>query len=399
MFNLANIPSTIYIEAVEASTTVNDIDISLILIVSSEQAGQTSENVTAVNLDLDVANVGEAVEQSQGAFISLNRDDDNNNNNQDRNDSSSVNNEDDLVPFNIDVNSSALSGTVTLEALAGSDKIRVWANTNKTNRINLPKNWTIGTDNIPNIVYVEGNQVSSSLRDTRLNLRYSTFNDPITITVAQVAFSRAGEGDNQNKYGYDEVSNGLNDDDHISVMKNDETRLVVTYSGLPNANDIYFVPQNSNIATTQKPSSTPSGFLLKINGGNTNKGETAIEARLGSASGPVAATVYANVYRKIDLQPDYFLVHQQGNTNDIPGAVDTTEIEQEANVALKPVVAQVTLNTPTQLAANYDLNNSGRIDYYINSFPFNETTQPELFAIYNAMEAAGGDTSSIGFSK
>jgi len=85
-----------------------------------------------------------------------------------------------LAPSDLPINASA---PVTLKAISGGDKIRIWDNENKTGTpITLPKTYTSRwTD--PIHLWVEGIELSSIPRDITLALEYTGFEDRIRMTV------------------------------------------------------------------------------------------------------------------------------------------------------------------------------------------------------------------------
>lgn len=80
------------------------------------------------------------------------------------------------------------SGTLTLEAVAGGSKIKVWSSVTEGEEVALPVTWTLGTDTIPSTLYIEGKELSgSSPRDITLRLTYAASGqacqDEIALTV------------------------------------------------------------------------------------------------------------------------------------------------------------------------------------------------------------------------
>jgi len=127
-------------------------------------------------------------EETIGGFIGLNDDDDNNNGIPDCNEGGPVINENDLKLITLAYVFPG-SGNVTLKALAGGEKIRIWESPIKEgNSVSLPATFP----GIPSSksLYVEGIQTSLTPRDITLALEYpiggKTFYDKIKATVVKV---------------------------------------------------------------------------------------------------------------------------------------------------------------------------------------------------------------------
>lgn len=98
-----------------------------------------------------------------------------------------------LSPLNLAFAPESLaSGTLTLSAVSGGEKVTVWPenNTNGT-PFTLPKTWTAGSDTIPPTVYLQGVETSAVPRDVALELRLSSGGvsccDTVRVTVLEVA--------------------------------------------------------------------------------------------------------------------------------------------------------------------------------------------------------------------
>ena len=210
--------------------------------------------------------------------------------------------------------------------------------------------------------------------------------DAVRVSVVKVSFSRAPvETAAGNKYGYDEMSI-VENDDQISVKKNDATFFRVTIRGLTNASPLTFVSLNEAIAKIEVPAATPAaGFLLKVLGQNQNKNETQVQARAGTtAAGDLCANIYADVYNEIALNGKYYRVFKTGDeTNTIAPEIPKGDIETAANQYLKYPVVKVALNDPVKKGIAFDKNNNGKVDYYNNG------GNPELDKIYADLTADG----------
>jgi hypothetical protein len=94
-----------------------------------------------------------------GRIVGVNDDDDNLNGLKDLADGGSIANENNLVRTELRVH--PLSGrgvgmTVRLEVSQGAGNIKVWETSQKGTHITLPKTYTVGTDSIPDAVFIEG---------------------------------------------------------------------------------------------------------------------------------------------------------------------------------------------------------------------------------------------------
>jgi hypothetical protein len=137
----------------------------------------------------------------------VNDDDDDNNTIADKDDTGTVTDENDLEPINLNLEPSSLSdGSLTLSAVSGGTKIKVWESATKGTEVTLPKVWTIGTDTVPPTLYVEGIEASDAMRDVELRLRYTSgdteYDDNIRLTVVEADL------DIDSNY-----ANGITDDD------------------------------------------------------------------------------------------------------------------------------------------------------------------------------------------
>jgi len=155
---------------------------------------------TVVEVDVDMDGVkdcfyqwpGVTEEIIPGGFIALNDDDDNNNEIPDKDEDGPVSGEDDLVKITLRrVSPTNLTGNVTLKKVpSDSTKIKIWENETKGGTpLSLPAIYETPSD-LPEELWVEGFEVSSSARDITLAMEYSkagkTFEDKIKITVAKV---------------------------------------------------------------------------------------------------------------------------------------------------------------------------------------------------------------------
>jgi hypothetical protein len=162
--------------------------------------GHKSQPITVLEVDMDMDGVkddeirlypGVTEEMKPGGFIVLNDDDDNNNETPDKDENGPILGENDLVkitlwpvsPTQLPIDS---AHPITLKAIAGGEKVKVWGNSTKEGTpITLPVSWT-SRDSIPYYLWIEGVQLSSTPRDITLALEYAGFEDRIRMTVFDV---------------------------------------------------------------------------------------------------------------------------------------------------------------------------------------------------------------------
>jgi len=149
---------------------------------------------TFVEVDMDMDGVkddyyreGPVTEETRpGGFIVLNDDDDNNNETPDKDEGGVVAGEDDLVKIILrKVVPTDIQGVVTLNAIAGGSKIKVWESATKGTLVTLPKIYATPTE-LPKELWVEGVETSSTARDITLALQCGGFDDRIRATVFDV---------------------------------------------------------------------------------------------------------------------------------------------------------------------------------------------------------------------
>lgn len=130
-------------------------------------------------------------EVEPGGFLCVNDDDDDDSGVPDRNDTDPTPNEDDLRGLSITADGT-LVGTLTLSAVSGGNRIRLWENADRSNEVTLPKTWTL--QGLPKTffvtLYVEGIAPSVAARDVELRLRFEGDDGPcedvVRLTVVQV---------------------------------------------------------------------------------------------------------------------------------------------------------------------------------------------------------------------
>ena len=233
-----------------------------------------------------------------------------------------------LTPLDIAFSTAGLSsGTLTLEALSGGDKIRVrTGNTTNSAAISLPKTWAAG-ETIPSRIWMQGLSHSDTPRDVSLRLTGSlqgtTCEDIVSLTVVQVEFA---EDPDQN-YGFDPSGPWISAETTHSTT----ARVKVMPSDL--AQHFTFASSDSTRATCSYAllsGNQDAQILLSIMAGSQPGDTAAITARAFNL--PTSfATLRVAVYPK-KIIPCYF--HRvNGYSGDIPVS--------GVNELLKQAVAEI----------------------------------------------------------
>jgi len=195
---------------------------------------------TVVEVDVDMDGVKDVhytyphitEEIIPGGFIALNDDDDDDNGTPDKDEDGPVSGEDDLVKITLyQVSPTDLTGNVTLKKVpSDSTKIKIWENETKGGTpIILPATYSTPSD-LPEELWVEGFEVSSSARDITLAMEYSiaskTFEDKINVTVVKMDLDVDSDNNNGfNQPARDENEDEIEDDDSKPgkyIMVNDD---------------------------------------------------------------------------------------------------------------------------------------------------------------------------------
>jgi hypothetical protein len=219
-------------------------------------------------------------------------------------------------------------------------------------------------------LYVQGETYSSTPRDVTLTLTSNpgSLVDEITFTVLKVEFHKADTEDvSGNRYGYDTMDTQPGDD-HVSVKKNDSTYVKVKIFGADDGSMLHFTSSDS---TTAEPGSAPSpapatGFLLEVKGKDKDKSETKIQARLGSATGPVCAEICANVYKeKVINEWHIYRVTDSSSAGTSPlSALSGAGTQSSANAIVKQGVMNFSVVDVTDTNINYDVNTNGALEWF-----------------------------------
>ena len=123
------------------SIGVRDIELK-VLFTGSGGPCEDRVKLTVVQVDLDFGGVPDNDETDPGGFLCLNDDDDNGNGVPDKDEPGPTAGENDLKALTVSIDP-ALTGTVTLSAIAGATKIKLYENADRSNPVTLPKVWTV----------------------------------------------------------------------------------------------------------------------------------------------------------------------------------------------------------------------------------------------------------------
>ena len=112
--------------------------------------------------------------------------------------------ENNLEPIEISLKPKVDEGTLRLEIISGSDKIRIWKDSTKKNELNFSDNdneWDLACEQPPSTLYVEGIKPSISRGDIQIQLVYSdnqknSVSDIIALTVIAVEIEKLDMVDN-----------------------------------------------------------------------------------------------------------------------------------------------------------------------------------------------------------
>jgi hypothetical protein len=207
------------------------------------------------------------------------------------------------------------------------------------------------------------------------------------LAAVTIQFSKAPTEDAAgNKFGYDDFDTATSsNDDHVSVGKNDKTNVYVVVTGTTDdvKDAVSFTSVNTSVADLG-PLPTPapaSGFLLEIDGGDTDKAGTVIQARAGSSSGPLCAKIQVNTYKEKEFtELKVYRVTDSTSAGTAPlTALDADTLKDFDNSVVKKGVLKFDKVTVEDKNIHYDLDGNGGLNYYWDD----ANDQPELKVIQN----------------
>jgi hypothetical protein len=206
----------------------------------------------------------------------------------------------------------------------------------------------------------------------------------IGATVVSVAFSAFV---NQS-YGYDDMDKAPGIPHHVSVKKNDSTKVHVTISGGATASDLLFTTDDASTADAM-PSGGGSAVDITINGKNQDKAETPLRVKCRCAAASVFETILVNVYKEKSVSATVAKIFDSksaATTLSRPN-FDVKAAEAAINKWYRPAVVKLQLTDNSSSGGStdihFDLNGSGTLDLEPGS------TSPEQAAITAAFNPPG----------
>jgi hypothetical protein len=143
-------------------------------------------------IDLDFGAVSDNDEEDPGGFLCVNDDDDNGNGVPDKDEAGPTVGENDLVPLTIVVNGEQ-TGTLTLDAISGANRVKLYENPDRSNPVSLPQSWPLlGLPKTFAVtLYVEGVDASAAVRDVEFLLEFNSIagtfcEDTVLLTSYQL---------------------------------------------------------------------------------------------------------------------------------------------------------------------------------------------------------------------
>jgi hypothetical protein len=378
-------PGTLYVEGVTNSAALRDVELRLEYDENPE--GQNNRlfkcedrvKLTAVKVDLDIDSdnngaIEEADEAQEltepGKLIYLNHDDDNKNDIEDKAENTAiVTDEDDLQPIKLAFSPNIAGGKIILAAPSGGSRIQVWGNSTKgvaSEKVDLPKTWTIGTDAVPATLYVEGIDPGAA----QLKLAYEVNSvevckDEIKLGIVKIEFKERGD----TKYGYD---NGTVDNnpvpksvdtppqkyDWVNVDRDNKTTDVdVEITPASYAKYVNFISSDDAKTTCNPVAATANPQKLTITG--TASGTSHVQTRLGTTTGAKGTRLNVACYKLAALNVNFYKVSATGLA---PDGTTAEQFESGANAFLKRGVSELSLTDNGTTITNYDDNANSKLD-------------------------------------
>jgi hypothetical protein len=245
------------------------------------------------------------------------------------------------------------------------------------------------TARVQGLAQVSGARDAEVVTVTRTQTGCSPLSKTVQLTVAEVKFSQApGQ-----RYGYDDFDTPANPaDDHVSLKKSDYTFVHVDITGGAVGTDFDFACDNTSACAVVAPGGTAS-FDLRLDGGNMNKTETPLRAKIRSASAEEFANIAINVYAEKAVPVVVAKVHDSrvAGTALHHAGMDPAAHTATVNAKLKEAVVSFNI---TNFASGggtsdvpFDLDGNGAL-----SFDINGGGGAELTAISSAITGTGTST-------
>lgn len=228
----AALPSELWVEGVEVSSSARDITLVLDYVIASKTF-EDRIHLTVVKVDVD-ADLSEEDELSPGKYINVNWDDDDNDGWEpddtppagtytgDKDDSEIDGGDDDLRSFIVSISpwDIPIDFPNSKVAITFSSKVKVWETDTKKTILGessaLPSGSEYVVENLPKELYIEGVSGSSTFKDVELEATWLTksFSDTVKVTAFEVDLTGFfGFGPQQND----------NDKEHSSFQGSSDT--------------------------------------------------------------------------------------------------------------------------------------------------------------------------------
>ncbi len=383
---------------------------------TTSKLGGQDLTVCEVNLKIDADNNG-AIEYADedkelttpGKLIYVNHDDDNRNNIADRDENrAAVTDENDLQEIRLSYWWPIITGgKIILSSPTGGRRIRVWKSATKgvaSDEVSLPKEWTIGTDSIPLRLYVEGDEYGVE----QLKLAYEingaeVCKDEVLLSIVKMEFKELGDN-----YGWDNYTDSKVPWKSVEDgNKTDTVKAEITPASA--ASQVYFkstVPGKVTVSPAQASSSPETVTVTGV-----AKGESEIQANIGSVDGTTCAMIKTACYTKKLKTIAVTLVHEKATPG--PGGdagytstdISDTDITDMLKKVYKQSVQEFTLTRLPEKTVDFDDNHDGKLDN--NDSP--GWMNPECTKIRDACQSAhdynifivsnGSDPNTTGWMK
>ncbi|MDA8121794.1 MAG: hypothetical protein M0Z38_04415 [Deltaproteobacteria bacterium] len=190
----------------------------------------------------------------------------------------------------------------------------------------------------------------------------------VRLTVVKVTFSKS----NAQTYGYDDMDTpAAPTDHHVSVKKLATTQVHTRIEGGLNGTQLEFVCDDNTIAN---PGAAPASadFDLPVDGGDTDKGETVLRARVRcTCPARDCTSIKINTYAEKPVDATVAKVHDSGSARtalrfpnlDAPGTATLINTKYKEGVALMTLTDHSGTGGATNV--HYDLDSNGSLTYDI----------------------------------
>ena len=143
--------------------------------------------------------------------------------------------------------------------------------------------------------------------------------------------------------------------DFVSIEKSKEGKVKAKYEGA-DAADIFFTADDPSKAAPKTENPTASPFDLVLDGKGIDKGETVIEGRVQSKTGPIVAKLGAVVFKKFTVEAEFYAVHDSLSP---PTAVSQAAVTKEQlngflDKAYPAAIAQLKVTACHNQNVNFD---------------------------------------------